>query len=363
VNQALETRRGTLALPTYLPDATRGVVRAIDARDVHACGITALVMNVFHLMQRPGSSTIAALGGLHRMSGWSGPIVTDSGGFQAYSLIRQHGRGTLNEQGLNFTPEGADRRFQLTPEKSVQLQLAYGADVVICLDDCTHAEDSLTEQEHSVRRTIAWARRCKDEFEHQVAQRRRHAGRPLLFAVIQGGASPALRRQCADALLEIGFDGYGYGGWPLAGDGSLLREMLALTRELIPPALPLHALGVGHPDHVATCARMGYDLFDSALPTRDARAGRLYRFADQAAEPTLRDGWRQFIYLEDERHLKSAAPIDAGCDCHTCQTAPLGYLYHLRAIGDGLFARLATIHNLRFMSRLVASLQRERAPA
>src|SRR5581483_1271827 len=144
-----------LALPAFLPDATAGVVRALDAADLAGVGVRALVMNVFHLMQRPGSSTIQALGGLHRMAGWDGPILTDSGGFQAYSLIRQNAKfGSLSDSGIRFTPEGADRPFQLTPEKSIQLQMAYGADILVCLDDCTHVDDPLAEQQISVARTI-----------------------------------------------------------------------------------------------------------------------------------------------------------------------------------------------------------------
>src|SRR5215211_5491083 len=183
---------GSLALPAFLPDATLGVVRGTDAADLRAASVRALVMNVFHLMQKPGSSTISGLGGLHRMSDWDGPIMTDSGGFQAYSLIRQNPRyGSLSDQGIRFQPEGAERPFQLTPEKCIQLQMSYGADIVVCLDDCTHVDDPLAEQQISVARTIKWARRCKQEFERLVLQRagRRGAGasRPLLFAVVQGG--------------------------------------------------------------------------------------------------------------------------------------------------------------------------------
>jgi queuine tRNA-ribosyltransferase len=157
----LPTRRGRLPLPAFLPDATFGTVRAADAGDVRAAGVHALVMNTFHLMKKPGSSTIQALGGLHAMAGWDGPIMTDSGGFQAYSLIRQNPKqGRLSDQGIVFQPEGAGRKFQLTPEKCIQLQLAYGADIVVCLDDCTHVDDSPVEQRASVRRTIRWAARC-----------------------------------------------------------------------------------------------------------------------------------------------------------------------------------------------------------
>jgi queuine tRNA-ribosyltransferase len=353
----LRTIHGDLALPAFLPDATRAVVRAVDATDLRNAGTRALVMNVFHLMQKPGSSTIHALGGLHAMSGWDGPIITDSGGFQAYSLIRQGPRfGRLSDQGITFQPEGADRKFQLTPEKSVQLQLSYGADVVICLDDCTHVADTFDEQAASVQRTIKWAKRCKDEFQRQIQQRkRRDATRPLLFGVVQGGGYEELRRQCAEALLEIGFDGFGYGGWPLDKNNQLLHEMLAFTRTLIPAELPMHALGVGHPENIAACYRFGYAIFDSALPTRDARNGRLYVYSTDPAGTGFRceGNWFSYLYVEDKKHIKTDAPISPFCDCHTCSHYTVGYLHHLQDIDDGLYYRLATIHNLRFMAQLM----------
>lgn len=362
---SLRLAHGELALPTYLPDATLGVVRAVDARDLRAAGVRALVMNVFHLMQKPGSSTIHALGGLHRMSGWDGPIITDSGGFQAYSLIRQNPKfGRLSDQGITFQPEAAERKFQLTPEKSVQLQLAYGADIVICLDDCTHIDDSFAEQQASVARTVRWARRCKQEFELQLRQRRLPEGapRPLLFGVVQGGGHAALRRECAEALLEIGFDGFGYGGWPLDRENRLLHEMLSLTRALIPPELPMHALGVGQPQNVLACAGMGYELFDSALPTRDARGGRLYAYAADPAQPGFRlaGAWYDYLYIDDKKHVKADRPISPGCGCHTCAAYSVGYLHHLHKVGDTLFYRLATIHNLHFMMQLMELIRQGR---
>lgn len=362
--QELSLVHGTLSLPTYLPDATIGVVRAVDARDLKEAGVQAVVMNVFHLMQKPGTSTVQGLGGLHKMAAWNRPIITDSGGFQAYSLIRQNPSfGRLTDQGITFQPEGADRKYQLTPEKSVQLQLSYGADVVICLDDCTHVADSFTEQEASVRRTIKWARRCKEEFTRQIKQRRLGDGpRPLLFGVVQGGGSHELRRQCADALLEIGFDGFGYGGWPLDSSYALVEEMLAYTRSLIPSELPMHALGVGHPEHVATCAAMGYELFDSALPTRDARSGRLYAFTSDPARPTfrLRGKWFDQIYIADKKHIKADEPLYPGCDCYTCQHYSVGYLHHLHKSSETLFLRLGTIHNLRFLARLTGLIRTQK---
>lgn len=350
VRHVLRLPHGELRLPAFLPDATFGVVRSLDAADLEACGVEALVMNTFHLMQRPGSSTIQALGGLHHMCGWPHPIVTDSGGFQAYSLIRQNPKhGSLGERGITFRPEGSARKLNLTPEKSVQLQLSYGADVVICLDDCTHVDAPREEQEESVRRTLAWARRGKQEFERLVARKRPDGpSRPLLFAVIQGGGHRDLRRRCAQELLEIGFDGFGYGGWPLDDGGRLLTDIIGYTRELVPRELPMHALGVGHPDYVAECARLGYDLFDSALPTRDARHGRLY---------VLEAPKTRYVYISDGKHIKSDRPVDPACDCLACRRYSLGYLHHLFKISDSLFLRLATLHNLRAMARLMAALQ------
>src|SRR5947209_17737978 len=226
-NNSLQLSHGQLRLPTFLPDATLGVVRNVDSTDLEQCGIQAVVMNTFHLMQRPGSSTIAALGGLHRMAGWPHPIITDSGGFQAYSLIRQNAKyGYMNEKGITFRPEGSDREFHLAPEKSIQLQVASGADIVICLDDCTHVDDPFEVQQESVARTIAWAKRCKAEFDRLLQQKRLPPEkRPLLFGVIQGGGFHELRKRCAGALLEMGFDGFGFGGWPLDGKGNLLVDI------------------------------------------------------------------------------------------------------------------------------------------
>jgi len=351
--RVLKLPHGELRLPVFLPDATHGVVRAVDAADLEACGTQALVMNTFHLMQRPGSSTVHALGGLHRMSGWQRPIVTDSGGFQAYSLIRQNPKyGKLGNRGIAFKPDGAARQYLLTPEKTVQLQMAYGSDIVICLDDCTHPDDPPAVQEESVKRTVAWAKRCKREFERLAEQKALEPDRrPLLFAVIQGGRSRELRTACAAQLLEIGFDGFGYGGWPLDSQGDLLVDMLACTRELVPAEVPLHALGVGHPESIVACARMGYPMFDSALPTRDARRGRLYVGDALSADETF-----DMLYVGDAKHIKAERPVLSGCDCLCCSRYSLGYLHHLYEIKETLYLRLATIHNLRYVHRLMEGL-------
>lgn len=359
----LDLPHGQLSLPAFLPDATLGVVRSVDSVDLEQCGIEAVVMNTFHLMQHPGSSTITALRGLHQMTGWPRPIITDSGGFQAYSLIRQNHRfGTMNDKGITFQPEGAERKFHLTPEKSVQLQISYGADIVICLDDCTHVDDPPETQQESVKRTIEWARRCEAEFERLMGQKRiPQEQRPLLFGVIQGGGLRELRKQCADALLEIGFDGFGFGGWPLDNKGQLLSDIITYTRELVPPDLPMHALGIGHPANVVDCARIGYDLFDSAMPTRDARHARLYVFItpDSLPAPGSTEKWFSYLYVNDDKAIKNDGPVSQFCDCLCCTRYSVAYLHHLFKINDSLFLRLATIHNLRFMVQLMERLRAE----
>ncbi|MHB0856770.1 MAG: tRNA-guanine transglycosylase [Anaerolineae bacterium] len=355
---------GRLQLPAFLPDATRGIVRSLDATDVASCGVQALVMNVFHLMQRPGSGAIRALGGLHNMFGWDRPILTDSGGFQAYSLIRQNPRqGSFTDQGLIFRPEGGTSKIKLTPEKSIQLQMQYGADIVVCLDDCTNVDAPLEVQRESVRRTIKWARRCKEEYLRRLDVRT--AGpRPLIMGVVQGGGVPELRRECAEALLEIGFDGYGLGGWPLDAQGNLLTEVIAYLRELLPHQYPLHALGVGHPQNILDAYRLGYDLFDSAMPTRDARHGRLLVYSAPPGQGSLSaDKWFGYVYVQDERHIRDREPVSHYCDAICCQRYSRALLHHLFKIGDSLFFRLATLHNVRFITQLMERLRLEAGAA
>ena len=356
----LSIRGKNLTLPTFLPDATLGYVRAVDSRDLESVGIAAVVMNTFHLMQKPGSSTIQAFNGLHRYADWPGVIITDSGGFQAYSLIHQSDQfGTLTDKGIIFRPEGKDRKFILSPEKSIQLQFSYDSDVVICLDDCTHVDASREDQELSVTRTLDWAKRCKTEYDRQINQRQiDDAHKPLIFGVIQGGGYPDLRRKCAEGLLEIGFDGYGYGGWPLDGKGNLLTEIVGLTRELVPEEFPMHALGIGHPLNLVETYRLGYDIFDCALPTRDARHGRLMRFTTPPESPLQGKAWLEYVYMQDKKYIKDTRPVSEFCDCPVCTHYSLGYLHHLFKTGDWLFYRLATLHNLRFMTQLTERLER-----
>lgn len=359
---SLILRSGSLPLPVFLPDATWGVVRTVDSADLENCGVEALVMNTFHLSQKPGPTTIQALGGLHKMTGWRKTITTDSGGFQAYSLIRQNPKfGQIHDKGITFYPEGSQRKYQFTPEKVVQLQISFGSDIIICLDDCTHVDERYDAQKLAVERTIAWARQSKNEYNKLLNQKKIPlTERPLIFAVIQGGGFKDLRLRCAEALLEIGFDGFGYGGWPLDKNNQLLTDIIGYTREVIPGEFPMHALGIGHPVNVLASYELGYDLFDSAMPTRDARHGRLYKFnnSEESSSAGLSGDWFSFAYVDNERNIRNNGPVSKFCDCPCCSRYSFGYLQHLFKQGDPLFMRLATLHNLRFMSQLTCRIRK-----
>ena len=354
----LKTRHGALKLPAFFPDATRGVVRTLDAQDLAACGVSGFMVNALHLSSHPGTSLVAGMGGIHRFMGWDGPVASDSGGFQVYSLIASaSGGGRISQDGFAYRLGAGQKRRMLTPEKCIQKQFQIGADLMFCLDHCTHPEEDAATQAESVAHTIVWARRCKVEFDRRVARNAGGGARPLLFAVVQGGRDRDLRRRCAESLLELGFDGYGYGGWPVGQDGTLVDEV-GFVADLIPEGMPKHALGIGKPENVLRAFGMGYDTFDCTIPTRDARQGRLYVLTDSLEAVTPHHpGFYRYLYIADERYARDRTPLDDACDCPCCGHYSRAYLHHLYRVDSACAHRLATIHNLRFYSRLMRRLQ------
>lgn len=358
IPQQLQTHHGTLPLPVFMPDATRAVVRTVDSRDLESCGVQSLVVNVFHLSSRPGVGLVKSSGGIHPFMGWRRPLASDSGGFQLMSMIRENARyGTVTRRGIHFVDIDAGRgKVLFTPERSIRLQFDLGSDLMVCLDDCPSPDASPPEVEAAVDRTIQWAQRCKEEFERLV-EVRLQAGepRPLLFGVIQGGNDPAQRQRCAEALRPLGFDGFGFGGWPLTADGALADDMLAYTASLTPDEMPRWALGIGSPEHLVTCYGMGWRLFDCVLPTRDARHGRLYAWNARRPEGVdlQASEFYHFVYIRDQKHKRQYGPISPACDCLCCREYSLAYLHHLFDVDEGLGQRLATLHNLRFYTQLL----------
>ena len=356
---SLSTPHGALALPVFLPDATRAVVKSVDSSDLTAAGIPAVVVNTFHLLTSPGPRVLRSAGGVHGFMGWQGVIASDSGGFQIYSLLEKDpSLGSVSNKGFVYHQPTGERKVNLTPSKSIERQFQLGADIMVCLDHCTHPDAPADSHRESVENTVRWAKECRAEFEKRLGEKRPgKKDRPLLFAVIQGGNDPELRSECAERLIEIGFDGYGYGGWPLSDDG-ILVDSVSMTASLMPDELPKFALGICGPEHIVACVEMGYGLFDGALPTRDGRRGRLYVFE---ASPDDAPGLSRFysrIYMQDKEHIADSRPVDPSCDCLLCSRYSRSYLYHLFRIEDPLGLRLATIHNLRFYSRLMTSLRK-----
>ncbi len=350
MNRTLHTAHGEIKLPAFFPDATRGVVRSLDSSDVVGAGIHGLVVNALHLAREPGLSVIDSAGGIHEFMGWPGPILSDSGGFQAYSIIsRSKSLGRITRDGFEVRPEPGGKRDLLTPEACIDRQFRLGVDVMMCLDYCTHPEAPETVQRESVDLTCAWAERCKLAFEVQLARLPEGRQQPLLFAVVQGGRSRELRKECADRLLEIGFDGFGFGGWPVDGNGGL-EESVAYTAGLLPAGVPKMGLGIGAPENLAAAFEAGYRLFDCSLPTRDARRGRLFTRPGN-------NGPAERLDITAERYVRDGAPVESGCDCLTCREYTRSYLRHLFAVEDRLAWRLASIHNLRFYSRLLDGLR------
>ena len=346
----LSLNHGDVQLPAFFPDATRGVVRCVDAQDLIGCKVPGLVMNTYHLLTKPGPSTIKALGGLHSFSGWNRPILTDSGGFQVFSLIRENEKfGEIRRNEIIFRPQAAEdgkksKKISITPEKCIQAQFAYGSDIIMCLDYCTHPDDPAEINQLSVEITIEWAQRCKDEYNRLAAQLKGPRKKPLIFGIIQGGRDLVLRKKCAEALIKIGFDGFGFGGWPLDSNGKLTEDILAYTASLMPDDLPKYAMGIGRPEGIVACLKMGFNLFDCVIPTREARHNRLYVFNNDFYE---------HFYPLDDIHRRDPRPISDVCDCYTCANYSRGYLRHLLAVNDSLGFRLSTIHNLRFYTMLL----------
>jgi len=361
----LKTLHGDIALPAFFPDGTRGVVKGVDSTDLEKAGVEGLVINAYHLLINNLSGKIGEFGGIHRFMNWGKPIVTDSGGFQVMSLVRDHPEmGKISDQGIIFLWEG--KKILLTPEKSIQLQLEMGTDIAIVLDDCVRPSEALVKEatkpsldEESVRRTILWAKRSKKEFEDLVPQTSSGKAKILLFAVVQGGANKNLRKYCAQELIKIGFDGYCFGGFPVDIKGKFLTEILKYTAKLLPDDKPKFALGIGKPENIVECFKVGYTIFDCVIPTREARHGKLYVYRKNPQNFDLKDNnFYSNIAIRSSKWAKDIKPVSKFCDCLTCQNYSRAYLHYLFKIGDSLAVRLSTIHNLRFYCQLMEKLNK-----
>lgn len=348
----LKTAHGVLETPFYMPDATRGFIKLTSNNEIKQTGTKALVVNTFHLYLQPGLKIIEAAGGLHKFMNWTGPLLSDSGGFQVFSLIHKNSRmGIIEDSKVTFKSPLDGSSHELTPEKSIQIQFALGVDMMVCFDDCPPNEFSRSDLELAVARTISWAKRCKIEYLRQI-KKRKLVGikRPLLFAVIQGGAELDLREACAKELVKIGFDGYGFGGRPIDQDGNFLEEVLQKTADYIPQAALRFALGVGTPEDILRCAKMGWDMFDCVIPTREGRHGKLF-ISSQSTKYTS-------LNVNNAKYAQDFSAINGKSKIYELKKQSRSYLHHLFKMNEALGQKLASLNNLEYYQNLLNKIRK-----
>jgi queuine tRNA-ribosyltransferase len=332
----LELPRGKVETPVFMPVGTYGTVKAMSPAELETLGAEIVLGNTFHLWLRPGLEVIAAHGGLHRFMGWRRPILTDSGGFQVFSLGKLR---KIGEDGVKFaSPVNGDRLF-LTPEESIRIQRTLDSDVAMVFDECTPYPATEKAVAESMRLSLRWARRCKDEWARGGG-----ANANALFGIVQGGIHDDLRDESLGGLADIGFDGYAIGGLAVGEPKEDMLRVLARTAPRLPAGRPRYLMGVGTPEDIVAGVAAGIDMFDCVLPTRNARNGWLFtRWGD--------------VRLRNARYRDDTGPIDATCACYACRNFSLAYLHHLQRANEILGARLATLHNLHYYVWLMAELR------
>jgi queuine tRNA-ribosyltransferase len=328
----IKTARGVIETPVFMPVGTYATVKTLTPEDLQEIGAAIILSNIYHLYLRPGVETIAALGGLHRFMHWDGPILTDSGGYQIFSLAPFR---TMSEAGVTFRSHLDGSSHFLTPEQVVALQEALGVDIMICLDECPGYPAPEAEVRQAADLTLRWAARS------QAARRRPQAA---LFAVVQGGMFPELRREMAQAMAALKFDGYALGGLSVGEPKELTMEIVAATTAALPEDRPRYLMGVGTPEDLVEAVARGVDMFDCVLPTRNARNGMAFTSTGK-------------VVIKNAGHGTDAEPLDAACGCYTCRHYSRAYLRHLYVAREILAYRLLTLHNLYYYLQLMASLR------
>jgi queuine tRNA-ribosyltransferase len=360
IRKFFKSRSGDIPLPVFFPDATRAVVRSIDTSDLEATKTPGILVNTFHLWRELEKDILKEFKGIGNFMGWSGGIISDSGGFQVMSVIKSGVmKGKITDDGVVFYP-AKGKKLTLTPEKSIEFQMSLKTDMVVVLDDFTDPKVGKKDAEKSVERTIAWAKRSKNEFLKICKDKKlSEKDRPYILGVVQGGKYQDLRKYCTEELAKIGFDGFGYGGWPITEEGKFDMETAKTIAENTPEGYFLYGLGVGKPDEIVACAKFGYNIFDCVLPTRDARHGRLYVYDAISIEEidVYKPSFYKFYNPEKQKYLTDASPVSTACDCLLCKKYSKAYLAHLFKIKDFTAGRLATIHNLRFYAILMGKLR------
>ncbi len=332
----LHTAHGTVDTPVFMPCGTYGTVKAMTPASLEKVGTQILLGNTFHLMLRPGDVAIRNLGGLHRFMQWPGPILTDSGGFQVFSLgeLRR-----ISEEGVVFRSPINGDKVSLSPEISMRVQRNLGSDVVMIFDECTPYPATEAEARRSMELSLRWAARSRAAFDEE-----RGGSRAKLFGIVQGGMYPGLRRESLSGLMDMGFDGYAIGGLSVGEPKEEMDEVLTGLLPLMPPGSPRYLMGVGTPEDLVRGVALGVDLFDCVLPTRNARNGHAFTSTG-------------VVRIRNAVHRDDPGPLDAACTCYTCTQFSRAYLHHLERCGEMLGAMLMTEHNLHYYHGLMARLR------
>jgi queuine tRNA-ribosyltransferase len=328
----LHTPHGPVETPVFMPVGTQATVKGLTPQQLADAGASMVLANTYHLTLRPGDDLVAAMGGLHRFMNWHGPILTDSGGFQVYSLAPMR---RIDDRAAVFRSHIDGALLELTPERAIAIQENLGADVAMCLDECPPADTPLDYLRVAVRRTLLWAERCR------AAHRRTDQA---LFAIVQGGIHADLRAECAAALTALDFPGYALGGFSVGETAAQMVATLRPTAALLPTHKPRYLMGVGRPEDILAAVDCGVDLFDCVLPTRNGRNASAFT----AAGP---------LRLRNACHKRDPAPLESDCPCYTCRSFSRAYLHHLFLADEMLGPTLLSLHNVAFYCRLMAQVR------
>ncbi len=326
----LKTTRGTIKTPVFMPVGTQGAIRGLSPLHLEQTNSQIILANTYHLSQRPGHRLVAKHGGLHKMMGVELPILTDSGGFQVFSLPK-----TVTEDGVSFNYEVDGKKTFLSPETSMEIQQALGSDIAMVFDECLPFGSDEKTTAISIERTARWEKRCKEVHTRPDQS---------LFGIVQGGFFPALRKKSAKAITNIGFDGYAIGGLSVGEGHKIMCDILDSTTPHMPPDYPRYLMGVGRPLDLVEGVARGIDMFDCVIQTRHSRSGMFYTSQGR-------------IRMTDSRYRNDMYPPDTSCSCYTCKNFTRAYLHHLFKIGDILSATLATIHNLTWFAKFMADMR------
>ncbi len=329
----LSTAHGEVRTPAFMPVGTQGTVKALTPDMVGSLGARMILCNTYHLYLRPGHRLIASLGGLHRFMNWQGPILTDSGGFQVYSLGKLR---KISQEGVTFQSHIDGSRHRITPELAIEIQEALGSDIMMCFDECTPYPATFPEAEKSLSLTLSWARRSRKTDAATSSQ--------ALYGIVQGGMYPELRKRAVEAIAAMDFDGIALGGVSVGEPKELMDQVVGETAPLLPADRPHYLMGVGTPEDIVKAVDRGIDLFDCVLPTRCARHGLLFTNTEK-------------VVIKNARYREDNGPLDSECDCYTCRNFSRAYLRHLFVAGEILAMTLNTLHNIRYYMRLMEQIR------